>query len=150
MYAYTDSLSAHEYSYLYYRIFNGCMVVCFAVPYIFAWYRVSENDKLAFSMLRYFLITTALLILLILSLYIAYKAKYKTLEKDVALRTKEVATYSITKKVKINHSNKCYFYVESPVILSFEVSEKDFNAFGLGDQINIEYATHSLEYLGYF
>jgi hypothetical protein len=47
-------------------------------------------------------------------------------------------------------TNSCFFYLDSPVKLSVEVSPQYFERLSAGDELNIEYATYSKAYFGYF
>jgi hypothetical protein len=47
-------------------------------------------------------------------------------------------------------NNTYHFYLDNALKYSIEVSEDDFHRFEVNDEINIEYATYSKEYFGYY
>ena len=57
---------------------------------------------------------------------------------------------NVTRKQYMPQNNTYYLYLSSPVKLSIEVSIDDYRQVGEGDELSIEYATHSKFYLGYF
>ena len=157
---YTEPLDNSELSFLikkeqkdrkqYYRVFDLLMVLSFIIPFAGAWYKAYDGAPNAFSALRYFLSVAGLLSVFSLSIYVTYRINLYKVQLDIRDRIKTIETNHITRKVSIATSNTCYFYIDSKVKLSIEVSANDYERMKEGDEVSIEYATHSGLYLGYF
>ncbi len=157
---YNETLGADELGFLlkkehkerkmYYKVFRILMVVSFVVPYIGAWYRVLDNVPLAFSYARYFVTAGILLFISGFSTYATYRVYLSKIQRDIRYRTKTIEINHITKKIHVAQSNTFHFYIDSATKLSIEVSQPDFAMYNEGDEVSIEYTTHSREYLGYF
>ena len=134
----------------YYRVFDLFMLLSFIIPFAGAWHRAYNGAPNAFSPLRYFLSVGVLLSLSSFSTYVTYRVNLHKVQKDIKNRTKTIQTNHITRKVSIPARNACYFYIDSKIKLSIEVSAADYENMKVGDEVSIEYATHSGLYLGYF
>jgi len=84
------------------------------------------------------------------STYVTYRINLRKIQLDINDGTKTIETNRITRKVYVRTKNTCYFYIDSKITMSIEVSVNDFERMNEGDEVSIEYATHSGLYLGYF
>jgi len=134
----------------YFAVYRILMIVSFVVPFITSWYRAYEGAPNAFSYIRYFFTMAVLLGIFTFATYSSYKLYHQNLQKDITDKTKTVETCSITKKVINASNNAYYFYTTSRVKISIEVSEACYYSLNEGDEISIEYTTHTQHYLGYF
>jgi hypothetical protein len=156
----TEPLSENELHFLfvkerrerkqYYRVFRLLMIVSFVMPFITAWYRAAEGAPNAFSKMKFFVTATVLLFISVSSTYITYRVNLRKVQLDLKYRTKTIDINRITKKLYIATKNACYLYIDSGIKLSIEVSVADFERLNEGDEVSIEYTTHSRQYLGYF
>ena len=146
------TLSQKEYAerQQYYKVYRALMVFCFIIPFITSWYRAYEGAPNAFSYIRFFVTTSILLFIVSFATYASYRHYHSTLQQDLKERTKTVETHRITKKVFIPANNACYLYTTSRTTLSIEVTPEYFALLNEGDEVSLEYATHSRLYLGYF
>jgi hypothetical protein len=109
-----------------------------------------DNSPFAFSYARYFISAGILLFISGFSTYCTYALFLRNIQRDIRLRTKTIETNHITRKLHIPQNGTYHFYIDSATKLSIEVSQYDFNSYNEGDELSIEYSTHSREYLGYF
>ena len=72
------------------------------------------------------------------------------MQQDIKAATKTIEINHIVRKLHLSAKNAYYFYTDSKVKLSIEVSAADYDQMNEGDEISIEYTTHSKQYLGYF
>ncbi len=157
---YTEPLEPEELSFLerkvtkdrsnYYKVFQIEMVLCFIIPFAGAWYRVADGMPNAFSPLKFFSAAGALLMLSLVTTYIAYRTYPRKTQLDIQEKTKTIEKIHIVKKVHIATRDTYHFYIDSKIKLSIEVSHEDYLLLNVGDEVSIEYTTHSREYLGYF
>ena len=157
---YTEQLTPEEFSFIqaaelrnramYFKVFRLLMIVSFVLPFITAWYRAYDGAPNAFSYPRFFLSAGILVFISAFSTYMSYRVYHRGLQKDVRFRTKTIETCHITKKVYVEVSQTCHLYLSSPTQLSIQVSPDDYLNYLEGDEVSIEYATYSKEYLGYF
>lgn len=157
---YKESLNASEIAFLtrkegnerkqYVKVYTILMVVSFVMPYIGAWYRVYDGAPNAFSYPRFFTAVVVLLGISTFATYFSYRHTLRHLQHDIKYGTKTVSINHVTRKVHIPHNDTYYFYLDSHIRLSIEVSATDYDFFKEGDEISIEYTTYSKEYLGYF
>jgi hypothetical protein len=134
----------------YFKVFQALMAGSFLIPFMASWYRAYDGAPNAFSYLKFFVSATILLTISAVAVYLSYKAYHKTMTLDIRDKTKTIETNRITKKVTIASKNAYYFYIDSAVKLSIEVTEEYFHSLNDGDEVSIEYTTHSKLYLGYF
>lgn len=100
--------------------------------------------------LYYFFGMIFLLLLVIGGSLIAYSRSVGRLHKDIRLGRKTIEDTEISRKQFVNSNNTYHFFLRSAFKLSIEVSKEDYEAYEEGDEINIEYSTHSRVYFGYF
>jgi hypothetical protein len=100
--------------------------------------------------LYYFFGMIFLLLLVAVGSYIAYYRSLGRLHKDILLNRKTIENAAISRKQFVNSNNTYHFFLRSTFKLSIEVSKEDYEAYEEGDEINIEYSTHSRVYFGYF
>ncbi len=157
---YNESLNANELGFLikkeakerklYVKVYTIFMVVSFVVPYIAAWYRAYDGAPNAFSYPKFFVSAGVLLSISSFATYFSYRYNLRHLQHDIKHGTKTVATNHVTRKVHVPHNDTYYFYIDSHIKLSIEVTAEDYAFFNEGDEISIEYTTNSKEFLGYF
>jgi hypothetical protein len=135
---------------MYYRVYQILMVFSFVVPYVAAWYRVADGAPNAFSYAKFFVSAGILLVISSISVYVPYRYDIKKVQLDIVHKTKTIEKSHVTRKVYFPSQNTYFFYIDSKTKMSIEVSGEDFNRMKEGDEVCIEYTTHSKEYLGYF
>jgi hypothetical protein len=134
----------------YFAVYRVLMVVCFVIPFITSWYRAYEGAPNAFSYIRFFVTAGMLLFISTFATIATYRHYHRKLQRDLREKTKTIETSHITKKMFIPGKNTYYFYIDSRTKLNIEVSEVYYNSMKEGDEVSMEYATHSGLYLGYF
>ncbi len=157
---YTEPLELSELDFLlrkeskerkqYYKIFSLLMTGCFLIPFAGAWVQAYEGAPHAFSPFRYFLAVAVLLCISGFATYFSYRVVHRKLQLDIRHRTKTIETNRITKKLYVQVKKAYYFYIDSGIKLNIEVSANDYERLNEGDEVSIEYTTHSRQYLGYF
>ncbi len=157
---YTEALKPDELNFLlrkeskerkmYYKIFSILMVMSFVLPLAGAWYQAFDGAPNAFSSFRYFGSVILMLLISSAATYGSYYINHRSLQLDIRERTKTIDTIRITKKLYITAKKTYYFYIDSIIKLNIEVSANDFERLKEGDEVSIEYSTHSQQYLGYF
>jgi len=135
---------------LYYKIFQFLMFLSFIISYAVAWIRALGGRAHAFSPLRFFISVGVLLSLSLIATFIVYCFDLRRVQKDIAGKTKTVEINHVMRKAYFPAKSAYYFYIDSKIKLSIEVSYEDFTRMAEGDEVCIEYTTHSKEYLGYF
>ncbi len=138
----------------FYKVAKVLMAFCFIIPFIFAWFRAAEGDEIqieiAFSYVSYFGGVLFLLLFAGSIMYFSYRRNLGKLHADLKSKTKTIEPTIIKRKQYMPHNKQHYFYLDSPNKLSIEVGKQDFDRYAQGDELNIEYATHSKFYFGYF
>jgi uncharacterized membrane protein len=134
----------------YFRVYRLLMILSFVIPFVGAWYRAYDGAPNAFSPIRFFFSAAVLLGISSLATYITYRVNLRNIQLDLKEQTKTIETSQISRKLFVLARNTCYFYITSHVKMSIEVSADDYERLNEGDEISIEYATHSKLYLGYF
>jgi hypothetical protein len=157
---YTEPLNDEELMFLrrkeererkqYYKVYRLLMVMSFIIPFAGAWYRAADGAPNAFSREKFFLAAGVLLFISTFATYMAYLFNLRRVQRDIKYKTKTIEIDHITNKKYMPHNNCYYFYIDSTVRLSIEVTQLDFHRLDVGDEVAIEYTTHSKEYLGYF
>jgi len=135
---------------MYYKVYRVLMFMSFLLPFAGAWHRAYIGAPNAFSPFRYFFITGVLLFLTSFSTLATYLINLRKVQLDIRHKTKTVEIKRITRKLYIAAKDTYYFYIDSHIKLSIEVSAKDYEYMSVGDEVAIEYTTHSRQYLGYF
>jgi hypothetical protein len=135
---------------VYYRVFQLLMLLSFIIPFAGAWYRAADGMENAFSPIRFFAAAGTLLALSSVSTYITYRVNLRRIQLDIAGKTKTVEISHVTKKIYFPSKGAYYFYIDSQIKMSIEVSHEDYVLAKEGDEVCIEYTTHSKQYLGYF
>lgn len=134
----------------FYKIIRIFMIFSFVLPFIVAWFRAADGAENPFSYLNYFVGVAFLLSFSGVTTYIGYHRTLKQVQLDIRDRTKTIERTHITRKQYMPQNNTYYFYIDSPTRLSIDVSEYDYHRLDDGDELSIEYTTHSKLYLGYF
>ena len=135
---------------MYYKVFSILMIMSFVLPFAGAWYQAFDGAPNAFSPLRYFGAVALMLLISGFATYFSFNVNHRKLQLDIRDRTKTIDTIRITRKLYIAVKKTYYFYIDSRIKLNIEVSANDFERLNAGDEVSIEYTTHSQLYLGYF
>lgn len=157
---YTEQLSFEELSFLeekeqkdkgqFYLIMRIVVTASLIIPFLYSWYRAFEGEDNPFSPIYYFAGLAVTVTVALIAGYILYKKGLYKLRVDLKEQTKTIENTHITRKQYMPRNNAYYFFLDSPTKLSIQVSEADYNNMQKGDELNIEYATHSKFYFGYF
>lgn len=157
---YLEPLSADERAFLkrketrdrrqFFRVLQILLPICFALPFAMAWSKAIAGLENPFSYGSYFTGAGVLLFLTLGGAAIAYRSNLYQLHRDLRHNTKTIERATITRKRFMPQTNTCYFYLDSSVQLSVEVNEQYYERLSAGDELNIEYATFSKAYFGYF
>lgn len=134
----------------YFAVYRVLMAMSFVVPFITSWYRAYEGAPNAFSYVKFFFTAGVLLSIFTAATYASYRYYHRNLQLDLRERTKTIETNFITKKIFVATKNTYHFYLDSRTKLSIEVTPEYFTAMKEGDEVSMEYTTHSKLYLGYF
>lgn len=134
----------------YYKVYKWLMFLSFLFPFIGAWYRATEGAPNAFSMTRFFFSAALLLSISTIATYLSYRIYLRKVQLDLRFKTKTIERNHITRKLFVAPKKAYYFYIDSAIKMSIEVSFTDYELLKEGDEVSIEYATHSKFYLGYF
>ncbi len=134
----------------YLRVFSMLMVLSFIIPFAGAWYRAFDGAPNAFSAPRFFLSAGILLTISGTAVWTMYRVNLRRLQADIRNRTKTIECAHVVKKLYMPQNNTYFLYLDSTNKLSIEVQESDYHRLVTGDEINIEFATNSRLYLGYF
>ena len=135
---------------VYYKVYRILMFMSFILPFAGAWYCAYDGAPNAFSPARFFLSAGILLFISSFSTYATYRINLRKIQLDIRDRTKTIEINHITRKLYVAAKNTYHFYTDSRIKLSIEVSADDFELMKEGDEVAIEYTTHSKMYLGYF
>lgn len=146
---YLETTEAKERK-VYYQVFSILMFMSFIIPFIGSWYRAYEGAENAFSPIRFFVSAGVLLFISSFATYMSYRSSLLKIQRDIKHKTKTIEKNHITRKLHIPTKNSFYFYIDSSIKLSIEVSQNDYLSMKEGDEVSIEYTTYSKHYLGYF
>lgn len=157
---YTEPLEVEEMAFLerkearertqFYKVFRLLMIMSFVIPFAGAWYRAYDGAPNAFSPARFFVSAGILLFISSLATYVSYRYSLQKVQRDIASGTKTIEKSHVVSKVYFPSKGAYYFYIDSMFRMSIEVSHEDYMNMKEGDEVCIEYTTHSREYLGYF
>lgn len=157
---YLEPLNADERAFLlrkemrdrrqFFRVLQVLLPICFGLPFAMAWGKAVAGHPNPFSFIGYFTGVGILLFLTLGGAAAAYRNNLYQIHRDLRQSTKTVERVIITHKRYMPQTNTCFFYLDSPVKLSVEVTPQYYESLSAGDELNIEYATHSKAYFGYF
>lgn len=157
---YTEPLTGDELKFLrdkesmeraqYFKVYRILMFLCFLFPFVGAWYRAADGGENAFSVVRFFVSCAVLLFISTFGVYMSYRVFLRNVQRDIKVGTKTIEKSQVTKKTYVQSTDSYYLYINSSVKLSIEVTRDDFITIKEGDEVNIEYATFSKHYFGYF
>ncbi len=133
----------------YYKVFQVLMAGSFLIPFIASWYRAYEGAPNAFSYPKFFVSAAILLTISSIAIYLSYRVYHKNIQLDLRDKTKTIETNRITKKVTVPSKNAYYFYIDSTVKLSIEVSEEYYSSLNDGDEVSIEYTNFTSDIFRY-
>jgi hypothetical protein len=134
----------------YYKVYRLLMFLSFIIPFAGAWYRAADGMPDAFSKTKFFFTAGLLLSISSFATYITYRVNLRKIQMDIKDKTKTIEISHVNRKLYLDIKDAYYLYIDSKVKLSIEVSPNDYNEMDEGDEVCIEYATHSKQYLGYF
>ena len=134
----------------FYQALRIVVIICFVLPFAMAWGEAIIGKPNPFSYLMYFTGVGVLLFLAVGGALVAYRSNLYLIHRDLKQGTKTIERTTIKEKRFMPHTNTYFVYLNSPTRLSIEVSMHDFEHLREGDEINIEYATYSKAYFGYF
>jgi len=134
----------------YYKVFELLMILSFIIPFAGAWYRAYDGAPNAFSYTKFFFTAGILLFISCFATYVTYRINLRKVQLDIRDKTKTIEISHVTRKLQIPAKNAYHLYIDSTIKLSIEVSYDDYVRLGEGDEVCIEFTTHSREYLGYF
>lgn len=134
----------------FYLAVRAIMIICFVIPFLIAWISAIYGLPNAFGYRKYFTGVGFLICFAGLCTYISYHYYLRKVQQDIQHNTKVIERTQITQKKFMPQNGAYYFYLNSPIKLSIEVSEQDYHRLEAGDEVNIEYTTYSKQYLGYF
>jgi hypothetical protein len=157
---YLEPLNVSELSFLenkeskersqYYKTFRLLMILCFIIPFAGAWYRATDGAPNAFSKTKFFFTAGILLSISSFATYTTYRINLRKVQLDIRDKTKTIEISHVVRKLHMASRDAWYFYLDSRVKLSIEVSQDDYYNINEGDEVCIEYTSHSKQYLGYF
>lgn len=134
----------------YYKVFQLLMVLSFIIPFAGAWYRAYDGAPNAFSPTKFFFTAAILLFISCFSTYVTYRINLRKVQLDIRDKTKTIEISHVMRKLQIPAKNAYHLYIDSTIKLSIEVSYEDYMRMDEGDEVCIEYTSHSRQYLGYF
>ncbi|MEO6833724.1 MAG: hypothetical protein ABI378_13935 [Chitinophagaceae bacterium] len=134
----------------FFKVLQIVLVICFILPFAMAWGEAIVGKPNPFSFKLYFIGVGTLVGLTTGAALVSYRSNLYLLYRDLRANTKTIERTTISRKYLMRPTQKCFFYLNSKIRLSIEVSEEDFDNFEVGDEVNIEYATFSKSYFGYF
>ena len=157
---YIEPLEADELAFLekkeskdrsqYYKVYQLLMFLSFIIPFAGAWYRATDGAPNAFSPIKFFVAAGTLLSISTISTYVTYRVNLRRIQLDISDKTKTIEVSHVTSKLYFPSQSTYYFHIDSKIRMSIEVSYEDYVRLGEGDEVSIEYTTHSKQYLGYF
>lgn len=134
----------------FYRVYAIFIVASIVVPYIGSWYRDTDDSPNTFSWIKFFVSSGVLFSITTLAVFLAFRRNLSKLQRDIRERSKTIYITHVTRKMQVPSNATFHLYLDSPIKLSIEVSAADYLHFNEGDEVAIEFATYSNEYLGYF
>ena len=132
------------------RSIQMLLLICFALPFAMAWGKAMAGRPNPFSYINYFAGVAILGSLTGVGAYIAWRNNLHRIQQDLLHGTKTIERAVITGKRFMPQTNTCYFFLDSRIQLSIEVSQQHFDQLNIGDEVNIEYSTYGKAYFGYF
>ncbi|MDR3681816.1 MAG: hypothetical protein P4L41_17740 [Flavipsychrobacter sp.] len=135
---------------MYYKVYNIFMIMSFVIPFVGSWYRAFDGAPNAFSITHFFFSTVILLALSTAAIYISYRYFLRNVQADIKHKTKTIEICRIIRKQFMPQNNTYHIYIDARDKLSIEVSQAHFYDMNIGDEISLEFTTHSRLYLGYF
>ncbi len=99
----------------------------------------------------FFIIATILLMVIVtLVSILGYHQNVGKIFKDIKQKNKTIEQTVVSRKKYMPHNNTFHLFLQSASKLSIEVTEAEYSLYNKGDEINIEYASVSKYFLGYF
>lgn len=134
----------------YFTIIKMVLIISLSIPFIVAiiyHIRFQRTDIMMQAFIQALCITLSFSAIIS---FFTYRRSLLDIRKDLNEKTKIVESSLITEKKFMPLNNTYHFYLDNALKYSIEVSEDDFHRFEVNDEINIEYATYSKEYFGYY
>ena len=155
-----ESLEADELAFLerkemkerriYYRVYLLLLLFSFIIPFAGSWYRETENAPNEFSPIRFFVSAGLLVCISSIATFVTYLFNLRKVQLDIGDKTKTIEISHVTRKAYFPSQETYFLYIDSKIKMSIEVKHEDFVRLGEGDEVCIEFTTHSKQYLGYF
>jgi hypothetical protein len=133
-----------------YKVARVFLVLCFACSFLVACARAALGAPNPFAYGTFFSHVAFLMGFSGIGLYAGYFSFLRKVQRDLRRGTKTIERSRVIRKLYMPQTDTYFFYIDSPNRLSIEVSEYQYHAAGLGDEVNIEYTTVSKYYLGYY
>lgn len=137
---------------LYIRSMNILLILAVLSPFAYILLKLLFAEQVQKDVLvrDYFLGLGYMLIFFGIIAAFAYYIKIHALAQDKKHKKRIVERVHIVEKKFMKLNNTHHFYLDSPTLVSVQVTPEDFENFQLNDEINVEYAKYSKEYFGYF
>ncbi len=126
------------------------MIMSFVIPFVGSWYRAFDGAPNAFSITHFYVTTAILLGISTAAIYTSYRYFLRKVQADIKYKTKTIEVCRIVRKQYMPQNNTYHIYIDARDKLSIEVSQAHFYDMNIGDEISLEFTTHSRLYLGYF
>jgi hypothetical protein len=133
----------------FYRVVRMLLLLCFSCPFVVAWIRALAGADDPFGAFTYFASVGFLMSFGGAAAYVSYRTHLMRVQRDLRGGTKTIERVHILRKQYMPQTSEYFFYIDSESKLSIEVSADDYTRFQRGDELTIEYTTHSRHYLGY-
>lgn len=142
----------------YFKVIRLLYLICFIIMsiviavYTFSPESTEPEEMEAEKLSPYFFILTTLVLMILVTLIavLGYYQNVGKIFKDIKRKNKTIEQTIVSRKKYMPHNNTYHLFLLSVNKLSIEVSEKDYAIYNAGDEINIEYASVSKYFLGYF
>jgi hypothetical protein len=132
------------------QVYRILFLLSLLFSYLGAIYRRYDFGPESFSYTKFFVTFGILLSICTFGTWVVYRSSLQKVRADVREKMKTVEGYKIRKKMFVPMKNTYHFFIDCPDKLSIQVSPNDFGNYNEGDEVFIEFASHSKEYFGYF
>jgi hypothetical protein len=132
------------------KIVRACLILQFILPIIVTTQHGAFADEIPSKVVFAAYGTLITFILLAIVMIGSYTYLVYPVKRDLHRQQKRIESCTITEKKHMALNNTWHFYINSMSKISIEVNSSDFDRFEVGDEINVEFAHQSGEYLGYF
>ena len=157
---YQEPLTEEELGYLtrkekgdrrqFVQVYRILFLLSLLFSYLGAIYRLQDAGPESFSWTKFLVTWGILLTICTCSTIYIYRLNLRKIQIDLREKTKTIEGHRIQKKLFVPLKNTYHFFIDSAEKLSIQVSALDFANYKEGDEVFIEFASHSKEYFGYF